>query len=126
MSQNYCNIFWRSLLIFPIIGLINLSDIPTTFAQSLPSPLETAVIDAVQQPGLPTPEVTKVTIEGLFGLATWVMGEAGGMVALINNGRNWEVTRLPGGVPDAEELSRLSGIPVEVCEELLSQHLGTK
>jgi hypothetical protein len=126
MSQNYCNTFWRSLIIFPIIVSINLSEIPKTFAQSLPSPLETAVIEAVQQPGLPTPEVTKVTLEGLFGLATWVMGEAGGMVALINNGRNWEVTRLPGGVPDAEELSRLSGIPVEVCEELLSQHLGTK
>lgn len=126
MSLNTYNTFWRSLLIFPIIGLINLSEIPKTFAQSLPSPLETAVIEAVQQPGLPTPEVTQVTLEGLFGLASWVMGEAGGMVALINNGRNWEVTRLPGGVPDAEELSRLSGIPVEVCEELLSQHLGKK
>ena len=116
---------------FPIIVLINLSEIPLieipkTFAQSLPSPLETAVIEAVQKPGLPTPEVTRVTVEGLFGLASWVMGEAGGMVALINNGRNWEVTPLPGGVPDAEELSRLSGIPVEVCEQLLSQHLGTQ
>ena len=52
MSQNYCNTFWRALIIFPIIVSINLSEIPKTFAQSLPSPLETAVIEAVQQPGL--------------------------------------------------------------------------
>lgn len=126
MQQNTSQILQRFLLIIPIIGLIHLLGMQPLIAQSkrLPSPLEMAVIETVQQPGLPTPEVTKVTLQGLFGLATWVMGEAGGMVALINNGRTWEVTRLPGGVPDAKELNRLSGIPVNVCEELLSEHLN--
>ncbi len=125
MQQNTSQILQRFLLILPIIGLIHLLGMQPLIAQSkrLPGPLEMAVIETVKQPGLPTPEVTKITVQGLFGLATWVMGDAGGMVALVNNGRTWEATRLPGGVPDAKELNRLSGIPINICEDLLSQHL---
>ena len=130
MLQTYHKLFWRSLLTFPIIGLINLSGI-TLLGQSQAlaqtqqgSQIENAVIQLSQRPELPTPRVTKITRQGQYGLANGLMGDVGRMMALIHRGGNWEVIRLPGGVANAKQLNRPSGIPVNIYSELLSQHLG--
>jgi len=92
-------------------------------AQSEQDPAE-AVIRAVARPNLPKPTVEKLTIQGSYGLASWLMGEAGGLVALVNKNGTWQVIRLGGGLPNAAELSRASGIPVATAQQLLNQHLA--
>ncbi len=98
---------------------------PTSFtlAQSPQNPTQ-AVINAVAQPNLPTPTVEKLTLQEPYGLATWLMGEAGGMVALVNRNGGWQVIRLGGGLPNAAEISRRSGMPTGIAQQLLTQHLA--
>lgn len=84
--------------------------------------IEEATIERVQQFGLPTPSIEKITLIGEYGLATWLAGAAGGMVALIDRGDSWEAIALPGGLPTATDLSDASGIPLDIAEQLLERH----
>ncbi len=117
-----------SLLILSTVGIslplvMVTSTSMTAVAQSQQDPTQ-AVIRAIARPNLPTPTVNTLTIQGNYGLATWLMGEAGGLVALVNKNGAWQVIRLGGGVPTAAELSRTSGIPVNNAQQLLNQHLA--
>lgn len=100
-----------------------------TFAEPAPAEyrasISSAVVEAVEVSGAPEPQVTKITLQGEYGLADWSMGDAGGMVALIaQRGNTWGVTRLPGGMPTASDLSQITGMPVVIAQSLLDEHMG--
>jgi len=84
--------------------------------------IEASTIASVGRPGLPTPTVEKITLVGQYGLVSWLMGEAGGMVAVIDRGGTWEAIALPGGMPSPDDLSQATGIPADIAAQLLSQH----
>lgn len=86
--------------------------------------IEAVTIERIQQPGLPNPTVEKITVIGDYGLASWLMGEAGGLVALIYQGNTWEAIALPGGLPGATDLGEFSGIPLDIAQQLLDGHFG--
>lgn len=85
--------------------------------------IQAVTLRTIQQPGLPTPTVEKITVIGEYGLASWLMGEAGGLVALIDQGDTWEAIALPGGLPEAADIESASGIPVDIAQQLLDRHI---
>jgi hypothetical protein len=89
------------------------------------SAIEQAISKAVAIPGKPKPAIKKLKIEGRYGLATWSMGHAGGMVALLKTdpakADSWKIYRLGGGLPPAEVVSSRAGIPVAVARRLLER-----
>lgn len=118
--------FWKSTL--PTIALIStIAYFPLSPSAIGQTPeqreaIKAATIAAVGLPGRPTPTVEKITLVGEYGLATWLMGEAGGMVAVIDRGGTWEAIRLPGGLPSPADLSKATGIPTDIAAQLLSNH----
>jgi hypothetical protein len=113
------------------MALVVLPNSSSFLALSEPVPEEyrasisSAVARAVAVPGAPSPQVTKITMQGEYGLADWLIGDAGGTVALFpQQGNRWRVTRLPGGVPTASDLSHLTGMPVIIAQSLLNEHIG--
>ncbi|MDX2100141.1 MAG: hypothetical protein SFW36_20385 [Leptolyngbyaceae cyanobacterium bins.59] len=87
---------------------------------------EWAVSDAVTVRGLAArPRITKMTFQQGYGLASWLMGEAGGIVALQRQGNDWRVVKLGGGMPMAADISRSAGIPLNIAQSLLKTHAAT-
>ncbi|MCD8486994.1 MAG: hypothetical protein LRZ84_09735 [Desertifilum sp.] len=84
--------------------------------------IRSAVVQSVGQPNLPTPQVSKITVQGQYGLASWLMGEAGGLVALVNEGKGWRVIDLGGGLPGPRDLAQQTGMPIAIAQQLLAQH----
>lgn len=129
-------IFGNSWLLLSLILPSLLVTLPTqisppVLAQSTQQPtqqqrrdIERAVIQKIRVAGLPSPRVEKITLQGQYGLATWLMGEAGGMVALNFDRGSLQVVPLGGGVPGAIGISKASAIPLPVVEQLLNRHLG--
>ncbi len=73
---------------------------------------------------LPTPQVRKITIEDNYALASWLQGEAGGIIALVKRDNVWELLpSIGGGVPRAEDVNRRTGMPLRVAASLLSRHI---
>jgi hypothetical protein len=118
--------FWKSTL--PTIALIStIAYFPPSQTAIGQTPeqreaIKAATIAVVRQPGRPTPTVEKITLVGEYGLVSWLMGEAGGMVELIARGGTWEAIALPGGLPSPDDLSQATGIPADVAAQLLSNH----
>ncbi len=82
--------------------------------------IQQQVIKTVAVAGLPTtPTVTKLTLQGEFGLASWVNGDASGTVALQAESGRWQVIKLGGGIASAAELSKATSIPQHVAQQLL-------
>lgn len=102
----------------------------STFAEPAPEEyrgiISSAIVQAVAVPGIPDqPQVTKITLQGEYGLADWTMGDAGGTVALIaRRGNTWSVIRLGGGMPTASDLSQATEMPITVAQNLLNEHMG--
>lgn len=82
--------------------------------------IKSAIIAVVRQPRLSEPTIEKITLLDEYGLATWQMGHAGGLVALVNHGNGWQVVRLSGGVPSPTDINEAAGIPTDIATELLS------
>ncbi len=87
--------------------------------------IEQAISKAVAVAGKPKPVIRKLRVEGRYGLATWSIGDAGGMVALLRTDPAkadlWKIYRLGGGLPPAEAVSSRAGIPVVVARRLLER-----
>jgi hypothetical protein len=82
------------------------------------------VVQSQTRSGRPEPQVSRITIVGNYALASWTQGEAGGMRALEKKNAVWQLLpTVGGGVPDPENLSRRTGMPVSVAERLLRMHL---
>jgi hypothetical protein len=82
--------------------------------------LRQAIVAALRQPGLPQPQIQKLVTEGSYGLASWTMGEAGGIVALVWD-ENWEVYRMGGGMPSATDINNRCDMPIPVAQRLLNR-----
>jgi hypothetical protein len=88
------------------------------------SAIRQLVVQSQTRSGRPEPQVSRITIVGNYALASWTQGEAGGMRALEKKNAVWQLLpTVGGGVPDPENLSRRTGMPLGVAERLLSIHL---
>jgi hypothetical protein len=94
-------------------------------AQSAQVEIKQAVIRQLQRPGLPSPTVKKIIVQGQYALASWLQGEGGGIVAVVNQGGAWQVRNIGGGMPSAEDVSQRAQIPLEVSRSLLDQYNGS-
>lgn len=93
-------------------------------AQSAQAEIRQAVINQVQRPGLPSPTIRKIVVQGQYALVDWLMGEAGGLVVAVNQGGTWQLRRLGGGMPTAEYISQRAQIPLAVSQALLDKYNG--
>lgn len=90
-------------------------------AQSQQEAVRASTVKYLQKPGLPTPVVDRITIEGRYALANWLQGEAGGSVALISQDGTWVVKSFGGGMPTPDALSQRTGIPLRVARSLMQR-----
>jgi len=94
-------------------------------AQSQQEAVRASTVKYLQKPGLPTPVVDRITIEGRYALANWLQGEAGGSVALISQDGTWVVKSFGGGMPTPDALSQRTGIPLRVARSLMQRQFNT-
>ncbi|MDL5054147.1 hypothetical protein QQ056_11400 [Oscillatoria laete-virens NRMC-F 0139] len=128
MKNNFAPSLFLAGTLFVSGVALTLATPAACIAQTLTSQqrqqIEAAVIRAVGQPNLPRPQVSKITLQGQYGLASWLMGEGGGLVALVNEGNGWQAIRLGGGLPSSEDLAQRAGMPISVAQRLLAQYSG--
>jgi hypothetical protein len=94
-------------------------------AQSSQSEIRETVIEYLQRPGLPAPVVKRMMVQGQYGLVSWLMGEAGGLVAVVNQDGVWQVREVGGGMPSAEAISQRAQIPLQVSRSLLQRYTAS-
>ena len=94
-------------------------------AQAQQEAVRASTVKYLQKPGLPTPVVDRITIEGRYALANWLQGEAGGSVALISQDGTWVVKSFGGGMPTPDALSQRTGIPLRVARSLMQRQFNT-
>lgn len=106
----------------PSVAMAFPPSFPVVVAQRSPNNqvLRQAIIATLRRPGLPEPKIQKLVTEGTYGLATWTMGEAGGMVALIKE-EGWEVYPMGGGMPNAVDVNNRCDMPIPVAQRLLKR-----
>ncbi|WP_199296191.1 hypothetical protein [Trichocoleus sp. FACHB-591] len=94
-------------------------------AQSPQSEIQETVIEYLRRPGLPDPTVKRIMVQGQYALASWLMGEGGGLVAVVNQDGVWQVRQVGGGMPSAEAISQRAQIPLQVSRSLLKRYTAS-
>lgn len=82
--------------------------------------IATAIQEALERAELPEPQIDRIVVENSWGLVSYQMGEASGILALWQE-EAWEVYPLGGGMPTADDINQETDIPVDVAQRLLDR-----